>query len=649
MNRRAWLLVLPMVGAIFCYWRAVRCDFVFDDQSSVVQDPAARSLAVSSHALVPSLLSAGHSPAATTVAENHGRIRRSAGLEGGRGFVAWTLAINHAIGGLHPFGYHVANLVFHLLAALLVFFFTLVLLRRAGVLHPDGGAAVVAGIFVLHPLNSQAVNYVTQRAEVIASAAYLGALLLVLRASSARRVQAAVLLLLALAVFALGLGTKVIVVTMPVAYLLVVLVVPDRRPGVLRPGWPRHMLLVAPFLFLAAWKARALLASVKGHSDAGFDVDVAGLNAWTYFMTEWKVVLIYLRLLFWPSGQNLDWRYPVATGLDAGVVAAGLALLAAVGLAVGLVWRARRLAGTRAVAARVVAFGIFWYLILLAPTSSVVPLADLLVEHRPYLASVGPFIAVVALAEHFLARGMRAVFPAVVVAWAVLGVVLYRRNAAWENPRALWQDVVAKQPANGRAHTTLGRLDQERGDLAGAIREYGLALQRMSDGQVEERLAAMQAMAAAMVDAGHSREAMAVIRAALAFSPGDATTLATLAAAQLRAGELDAAEGTAQAVLATRPGHSQALLTLGEARLLRDDVASAARYLSEAVTVDPDEPIRLLTYGRALARLGRREEACRTWLAAAHSPEARDSDRDWAARLSTELGCSTARPSEASP
>ena len=642
MNRRAWLLVLPLIGAVLCYGRALRGGFVLDDLDSVVRDPAARNLSVSSRLLLPSLLSAGRELSNQAVASAHLGDYKSTGMEGGRGFVAWTLALNHAIGGLDPFGYHIVNLGLHLLVTLLVFAFVRALLLRSAAANPDACALVVAGAFVLHPLNSQAVNYVTQRAEVIASAAYIGALLLVLRASAARLLSALLLLVLALSVFAIGLGTKVIVVTMPIAYLLIVLSLPDHRPGVMRPSWARHSIFTAPFFLLAAWKAHSLLESVKGHSDAGFSVNVPGLNPWTYFITEWKVILIYVRLLFWPPGQNLDWLYPVSTKLDVGVLAAGLTLLGSVTLAVWLFWRARRLDGSGAAAARIVSFGILWFLLILAPTSSFVPVSDLLVEHRAYLASVGLLLAMVVLAESLLRKtSRRLVALSVAVVWIALGVALYQRNAVWETPMLVWTDVAAKRPMNARAHTALATAHQERGDLDSAIREYGEALSRAPETAVEDRVAAMRGMAAALVDSGRVPEAFALIQVAVALKPRDPEVLATLAAVDVFAGNLQDAERAAQAALTEQPRHTRALLVLGEIGIVRQDAAEAAHYLGLAVEAEPDEPVRLLEYGTALAKLGRSEEACGAWRSAMQSPRAREDDRKNAAQFSSALRCPT--------
>jgi len=634
-----------MIGAAFAYARALHADFVFDDQTSVVRDPAAYDLAASTRALLPSLFSAGRDLPTRTFAGHQLGQFWSPGLEGGRGFTAWTFALNHALTGSSPLGYHVVNLALHFLVVILVFFFTRMLLERALASHATGCALAVAGAFALHPLNSQTVSYITQRSEVIASGAYLGCLMLLLRSCTRRSLASLGCLVGALFLFAIGLGTKVIIVTMPVAYWLIVWAVPDRRPGAVHARWIRHVALAIPFLVLGAWKTFALINSVKGHADAGFSVAVAGLTPWTYFMTEWKILFIYVRLIFWPAGQCLDWRYPVSTQLDAGIVLAGATLLLATVAAVLLVRRARTLAGDTAALACVSGFGVLWFFLVLAPTSSLMPLADLLVEHRTYLASLGLLAAAATLLGRLAARlPARASHAAVAVVWLALGLALFRRNAVWEEPERLWQEVARKRPSNSRAHTALATLYQGRGDLVSAIREYGLALHIVPQASREDRLAIFEGLAAALADVGHSQEAVAVARAALALKPGDTTILATLAATELRVGHIEEAERAAQAALDADPSHSQALLTLGEIHASSGDAAGAAQYFARSIEVEPNEPIRLLEYGQALAKLGRRDEACRTWANVARATDARDGDRQRAAQHLAELGCSDLRP-----
>lgn len=626
-----WLAV-PLLGAVLGYARSLHGEFVFDDVTSIVNDPLAHDLGASTRALWASMFSAGG------VQPGGAAMVRSAALDGGRAVTAWTFACNHAWGGTDPFGYHLVNLGLHLAVVVLVFLLVVELLGRADCAGRRACGLAVAGGFALHPLSSQAVSYLTQRSEVLASAAYLGALLLLLRVRAAPRYLGALLVLAALLLFSLGLGAKPIVVSMPVAYLLIEWVLPDRRSVVVPSGsWLRPMAVASPFLACAAWKTRGLLHAVEGKAHVGFAVAVPGLRPWTYFISQWKVMLVYLRLLFWPTGQSVDWLYPVSQRLDLAAGLAGAVLLVLIGGAALLVGKGRRRGGSRA--GLVAGLGVLWFLLLLAPTSSVIPLADLLVEHRVYLASAGLLLAAV--------LGIRAAtvrlgpsFPVVIaLVWGALGMALHRRNAVWESAVALWSDAVAKNPANGRAHAALGLAYQRQGDLGAAIREHGRAMETLPRGDVENRLLVATGLAAALADSGHPEPAVAVLRAALALRPEDENLLATLGAAELRAGHLEEAERAARDALALQGGHPQAWLTLGEARLASGDVAGAVHGLEAAARADPGEPVRLLLLGQALAQQGRREQACRSWLEAARSPRSRADDRRKAAELTAELGC----------
>ena len=135
MNRRWQISVLAALLLVTSgvYARCLRGEFQFDDLTSVVHDPAAHNLAAVTRALLPSLLSTGHSLATATAEEGRSGKRRSAGLEGGRGGTAWTFALNRAWGGIAPLGYHLANLLPHLAVTVLIFIFTRLLIRRAGV------------------------------------------------------------------------------------------------------------------------------------------------------------------------------------------------------------------------------------------------------------------------------------------------------------------------------------------------------------------------------------------------------------------------------------------------------------------------------------------------------------------------------------
>jgi len=611
------LLALPLVLAAGAYTRVLGGGFVFDDRTTALS-PAVKNLGARARAFLPAL------------------------LRGGRPVVDFSLALNYAASGADAWGYHAVNIAIHLATVLLVFAFTLRTLQLAGVSRVRGPALAVAGVFALHPLQSQAVSYVSQRAESLASAFYLVTLLLLLAAERVARTPGRTLLRIgAYCVFLLGLGTKQIVVTMPLAYLLLAIAVPERSQAAPRVSWPKRLVVLAPFLVTAGWYVRQLLVSVEGHRDVGSAVP--GMTWWTYFLTQWKVLLIYLRLVFWPTGQCLDWRYPVTTHLDAGTILAGVALAVIAGGAVAVLWRFRDKVGEDAAAARIAGFGVLWFFLLLAPTSSFVPIADVLVEHRVYLASWGIFAAVVLLLGRALARlgEEQEIVGALLVGalWFTLALCLRSRNGVWEDPIVLWSDVVAKAPGNVRAYVQLAAAHQARGDLERAVAEYGRALHVVTPDDIHYQVQARLGLGASLVDLGRVDEGIAVVESALTRDPTDPEILASLSEAWWHHGDRAQAESFAERAVAVKPDLGNALLVLGAARKARGDLEGVAEALARAVRANPDTALPHLTLASVYAQLGRTGEACGVWRDVLHLPAASPEERARASREASISGC----------
>jgi len=580
-----WVLLLPLAGAAAAYARVLHGEFVFDDQVGV----AVRDL---------------------------GGALRSFGVEwlrAGRPLTDLTFALNYRAGRIDPWGYHLVNVLLHLSAAGLVWLFTRTILERAGAARPDGVAVMVAGVFALHPLQSEAVSYVSQRAECLASALALATLLLLLdaesRAGTARgRWESA----LAVVTFIAALGAKPVAVTTPIAYLLVTAAEPPRLAPVGPSPWAGRLLRIAPLMALEAVYVGATLRALRSNPTAGFAVPAVRWQE--YLLTQGRAVLTYLRLVLWPAGQSADWDFPPSHGADAVTVGAWAALLAIGGGAGALYWRTRRSGSEEGAAGRVASVGIGWFFLLLAPTSSFIPILDPLAEHRVYLASWGPMVAVAVGAERLLARARwrGAAIAGMAGAWLALGTSLYERNAVWQSARALWTDVVRKAPANGRAHLSLAEASRREGDLEAALQECELALRdprRVIGGEA----AVLTEFAVVLMDLGRTTDALSVLDRSLALDPRNSGALASRAFAQLRSGDLAAGEESALRALGLNADEAEALRALGAIRLARGDPAGAVEPLERAVRLDPDDVSRQLALGEAYARVGRRREACEAW------------------------------------
>ena len=594
------LLAVPLLLAVAAYGRTLDGEFVLDD-ARVVRKNAAL----------------GDAPA----------ILRGFGgslLHGGRPTTELTFAMSHAAGGQSPRAFHLGNLLLHLATVVLAFLFTRAVLRRAGSDAASGVALAVAGLFALHPLQSQAVSYVSQRSEVLASGLYLATLLLLLLADRlGPGLRGALAGAGALALFTLGMGAKSIVATAPVAWVLLLAAVPPARARGGASPWRWRIALLAPLLLVDALLVGGALRAVEGHADAGFSVP--GSSPGSYFLTQWRAVATYVRLLVWPAGQSADWSFPWSRGLgDPGVLLSGALLASMLGGAAALWWRCKGRDEPASADGRVAAYGVAWFFLVLAPTSSFLPIADVLVEHRVYLASWGLFLGAVLGGKHLLARlGPRRDLAAVLVvgaAWAVLAVALHQRNAVWEGALVFWRDVVDKAPGKARPRLGLGVAKLQRGDLAGAEAEFLAGIARASPDAAALRVSLLHNLGGTRIRLGRAEEALDPLRQAVQIDPTEIDPRESLALALWLTDDLDGAEAEARAVLGRSAGAGVAALVLGQVLMTRNDDAGAVPFLEQAVRARPSDAGIRYDLGAAYANLGRVPEACASWRAVLQLP-----------------------------
>ena len=440
--RRAWPLVALLCLTLFAYSDSFGAAFQFDDERSIVGNPVLRDPA--------SFLPGGP-----------GWSQRP-----NRGVGYLTLALNRWAGGLDPAGYHAVNLAIHLLAALLVQALAVLCFRtprlKGSALAPHARAAgwVAALLFATHPLQTEAVTYVVQRLTSLAAAFCLLALVQYLRwrtrPAGSRGTPAYALALVSMA---LAMRTKEIAFTFPLVIGLFELCL-------FEGPWKRRLAGLAPFLASMAIIPATLLSASGARLDLG-DVEQltrvqTSLGRLDYLATELPVLARYLRLLLLPAGQNLDHDVPpYHSFLAPPVVAAGILLLLLAAGAAVLLARAGRRERALDPAARLVALGVAWFFLTSAVESSVIPIVDVMFEHRVYLPSVGLFLAA-SVGGAFLARrlagrrGPVALAAAGLAVAAALSVATYARNEVWASPLTLWGDAAAKSPGKSRPQNNYG-------------------------------------------------------------------------------------------------------------------------------------------------------------------------------------------------
>jgi tetratricopeptide (TPR) repeat protein len=474
---------------------------------------------------------------APNVARNAGLDHPLSYLPGGEGhaaqpnrsFTFLTFALDRAVAGNDPSFHRGTNVAFHLASALLVLAFALAAFRaprlRGSALAPSAWAVGLAAglLFVTHPIQTQAVTYVVQRLASLATLLYLLAAVLYLRWRLAReegrggwRPWAAYAGALVAALLAMR--TKEIAFTLPVALLLVEAVLLDGP-------WKRRLAGLVPFAATMVLIPATLLLAAAAPGGAASPVEPTrvqtAMSRLDYLLTQATVVVRYLGLVLFPSGQTIDHDVALRTSLaDPAVLGAGALLLALLGLAAWLLAAASpRRSRPLDPAVRLVALGILWFFLGLSVESSLIPIVDLMYEHRVYLPFAGLSLAIatgLALLARRLAPGKVAASTAAagLVLAAVLGAVTWKRNEAWRSEVTLWADAVAHAPGKARPRHNLGV----------ALTRAGRRTEAMSFLQDAVRLDPAYAMGheslgVALADAGRTAEAEAHFRRAIELDP----------------------------------------------------------------------------------------------------------------------------------
>lgn len=402
----------------------------------------------------------------------------------GRPVVNLSLAANFALGGLDVRGYHALNITVHILCSLILFGIVRRTLlgdalqerfERSG----NGIAAACALTWLVHPIQTEPVNYITQRTESLMALFYLLTLYTAIRAGSSEHrtwwTAASVLSC------GLGMASKETMVTVPVMVVLYDWVFRcDSFVLVLRRRRALYAGLATTWGIIGA-----LMWTGPRSASAGFSTNVSALD---YAMNQGPMIAHYLRLAVWPSHLLLDHGMPVP--LTAAEVAPYAALVAAliVATVIGLIYRP------------MLGFLGAWFFLILAPTSSIVPIAtEVGAERRMYLPLAGLIVLAVTCGYLLLARAWKpnlaersATNPRASGSACWVGVTLVtivaaslswasvRRNAEYRSAEGLWRTVIERRP-QWRAHNNLGIVLAAHGRHAEAINEYKEALRGNPD------------------------------------------------------------------------------------------------------------------------------------------------------------------------
>lgn len=382
-------------------------------------------------------------------------------LRGVRPLMQLSYWFSYQLSAADPFSYHVLNVLIHCATSALVLLIVMRLLEWSGIEKPRRVplAGMAALLFLLHPAQTEAVAYVAGRSESQSTLFVMAALAVFLY-----RKQTAITWVVAgevLALFGLALLTKEQTVALPALLLLT-----DFwwNPGFSLRGIRGNWKLYAPMAAGAAGAVFYFRDLILHAQSAGFSLK--DFTWYQYFFTQCRALWIYMREFVVPVRLNADWDLPISRSiLDHGAIF-GLIALVAAAIAAWILRRRFPLA----------AYGFLSYLILMAPTSSILPIQDPIAERRLYFSMLGLLLMVVDLASRIRIepRELAAAGAVVVLAAAF---ATHARAAVWQDDLSLWSDTIQKSPDKMRARFQLAFAYYERHEYATAIQKFAAAAQ----------------------------------------------------------------------------------------------------------------------------------------------------------------------------
>lgn len=571
-----------------------------------------------------------------------------------------TFALNYEFGKLHVFGYHLVNLIIHVLNGFLVYFLTLTILMQVkdrpvtpnprpneqtlptcnylSTANEDPtairfAALFAALIFVVHPLQTQAVTYTIQRYTSLAGMFYIACILLYIkaRASSNNRTSndqvsgipsifkfrfgSLIYFVLSFICAVLSFLSKENAASIPGAILLVELLLLDKRWG----SWKIRGISLFLVFILFGVLILYLVGITQGEIDFGrlledvssYTKETGKVSRWQYLCTQVNVITIYIRLLFCPFGQNLDYMYPFKSGFFDGFTPWAFLILISILVIAG--WNLKRRPA--------LAFGIFYFFITLSVESSIIPIRDALFEHRLYLPMFG--FALVLSYVLFFVLPLNQWWRMGIVGILIIGLgsAAFNRNQVYRDRVTLWTDVVTKSPKNYRGHFNLGNAFRDQGDLKKAIESYSRALQIHPNFTMAE-----DNLGVVLIQEGRLEEAVRLLSQALKTRPRDATLDCNLGIAFMRQGKLEDAIHHLNRAIERKPEYVEAHNNLGIVFAQQGNMEKAVDHFSKALESQPNNPETHMNLGLATMLQGNKKESLRHFSRVIeilpHSPDA---------------------------
>ena len=538
--------------------------------------------------------------------------------------------INYEMTGFNPISYRIFNLAIHILAGIILFYLIINLckfLEKKSFLNQNASliAFITSAFFLLHPVQTQAVSYTIQaRLEGLATLFVVTGLFLFTSSFHVKNIFAKVSLLVASSLVAfLSFGTKEMIIVIPFLLLIVDwFFISNQEWKNFKKRIPYYSgftaifaIVLFKYLSFDLFKRVITLQLSTGNNRGNILTPHAHnlITAGSFLISSFKVILHYLTMYLWPFNLSVEYDWKLSESFFSPDAFLPFLALASVYTSIIYLTIKKKFG--------YLAFGMIWFLISIAPRSTIIPSPELICDYKAYLASIGwMFIFAVAITHaikylqtninqlpSFFKQFQGQATIATMLALC-LGSTAYYRNLTWQTPVSFWEDIVKKAPLKARGHNNLGVALSEANQIDRAIEHYqkAISLDKFYSDPLSN-------IAVAFSLKGENEKAIAALQKAIYIFPYYAEAYNNLGTLLIKQKKYDQAETTLKNAIALRPYYGKAFHNLGRLYLEKNDQEKALEYFEKSTQGDLDTIEGFYTLGQLSLQLKKYDKAIQAY------------------------------------
>lgn len=543
-------LTAVIILGIVLYFHTFHVPFYYDDYDSIVGDPLIKD--INNFIQFPNFLDAIHS----------------------RFISGFTLALNFHFGVLDLLGYHLVNLLIHLINSALVMLLINLTLKTPRLKNKYSSNEqilfiLICGIiFVAHPLQTQAVTYIIQRMTALATMFFVSSIIFYVKArlamknseySISKKIITILFFCMSIIAFIWGLWSKQIAASLPVILVIYEFLFLREEEKI---NWKKVALVIIPLILIIG----AAIITI------GLPSETEEISRKDYFLTELNVIVTYLRLSVLPTSLNLDYDYPIYTSLfNVPTIISLIIILALFFLSIKTFKKNPLLS-----------FSVLWFFITLSIESSFIPIRDVIVEHRVYLPLIGFsifFASIILLIPHkynILKYGTLTFFI------VFYSVSTFERNILWNDPVAMWTDAIQKSPNKVRPIFFRGFVYLHNGEVDKAIYDFNHVISLDKN-----YYRAYDNLGVAYQEKKDYKTALIFLNEAIRLRPNSPYSYNNRASAYILLGRYDDALNDLNKAISITANYTDAYYNLGYVYFILKKYEDAIKYFSIAFEFNP--------------------------------------------------------------